>query len=323
MATSLTGAFTTAVMPIIAVAVVGYLFASVYDIDVDPVNTVGLYIMIPALAFHSIATTQLGGGEVLKLTVGVIGYAAIMVVIAGAVGRFVGTPESLLGALILASAFPNSGFIGIPLSEFAFGEIGRTTAVLYLTVQNVVVYTLGVYIASRGTDRNPRESVFEIFRLPLIYAVVLAVLFRVVGVLPTAGGATAGAVMNTIQMVGDAAIPLMLLIVGMKLAETDIQALSKTVTPTVLKLGVAPIVGFGIALVLGFENGTVARTFVIESATPAATIPLALLIEYSPEVGPGEIDPAEYLSTVIFVRTVLSVGVLTVLVYVFQTGMVF
>lgn len=319
---SLASAFTTAVMPIIAVAVVGYIFASVYDIDIEPVNTVGLYIMIPALAFHSIATTPMGGGEVMKLSVGVVAYAAIMVVIAGAVGKAIGTSETLLGALMLASAFPNSGFIGIPLSEFAFGEVGRTTAVLYLTVQNVVVYTLGVYIASSGTERDSRDAVLEIFRLPLIYAVVAAVALRGLGLMPPGDGPTITAVMNTIQIVGDASIPLMLLIVGMKLAETDVRALSKTVTPTVLKLGVAPVVAFGLALVLGFNDVTVARTFIIESATPAATIPLALLIEYQSGIETDEISPAEYLSTVIFVTTVLSVVVLTVLVYVLQAGMV-
>lgn len=319
---SLASAFTTAVMPIIAVAVVGYIFASVYDIDIEPVNTVGLYIMIPALAFHSIATTPMGGGEVMKLSLGVVAYALVMVVIAGAVGRVIGTSETLLGALMLASAFPNSGFIGIPLSEFAFGEVGRTTAVLYLTVQNVVVYTLGVYIASSGTERDSREAVLEIFRLPLIYAVVAAVALRGLGLMPPDGGATITAVMDTIQIVGDASIPLMLLIVGMKLAETDVQALSKTVTPTVLKLGVAPIVAFGLAILLGFNDVTVARTFIIESATPAATIPLALLIEYQSGIETDEITPAEYLSTVIFVTTVLSVLVLTVLVFVLQAGMV-
>ncbi|MFB6133027.1 MAG: AEC family transporter [Halanaeroarchaeum sp.] len=319
---SLASAFTTAVMPIIAVAVVGYIFASVYDIDIEPVNTVGLYIMIPALAFHSIATTPMGGGEIMKLSLGVVAYALVMVVIAGAVGKAIGTSETLLGALMLASAFPNSGFIGIPLSEFAFGEVGGTTAVLYLTVQNVVVYTLGVYIASSGTERNSRDAVLEIFRLPLIYAVVAAVALRGLGLMPPDGGATIAAVMDTIKIVGDASIPLMLLIVGMKLAETDVQALSKTVTPTVLKLGVAPVVAFGLAILLGFDDLTVARTFIIESATPAATIPLALLIEYQGDVETEEITPAEYLSTVIFVTTILSVVVLTVLVYLLRAGMV-
>ncbi|MEW5597152.1 AEC family transporter, partial [Peribacillus frigoritolerans] len=89
-----------------------------------------LYVLIPALAFHSIATTTLGGGEVLKLGLGVVGYSLLMIVIAWGVGRLAGESGPLLGALMLAAAFPNSGFVGIPLSGFAFGEVGRTTAVI-------------------------------------------------------------------------------------------------------------------------------------------------------------------------------------------------
>ncbi|MFD1585826.1 AEC family transporter [Halorientalis brevis] len=316
---SLTAAFTNAVLPILAVAVVGYLLALTTDVEVGPLNTAGLYVLVPALAFHSIVTTDLGGGAVVKLSVGVVGYAVLMIAIAWAVGRLTGESGPLLGALMLAAAFPNSGFVGIPLSEFAFGDTGRTTAVLYLTVQNLVVYTLGVYIASRGTSRSAVGAVTEIFRLPLLYAVVAGVVVRALGVAP----APETAVMETIGLVGDASIPVMLLILGIQLAETDVTAVSRSVTPSVLKLVVAPFVGIGLALALGFADPTVAKVFVLESATPAAVIPLALTIEYADTVTHDGISAPEYLSTAIFTTTVASVGVLTVLVAALQAGVLF
>ncbi|MBV0903033.1 AEC family transporter [Haloarcula salina] len=313
---SLIGAFTGAVGPILAISAVGYLLTRTTDIDVASLNTVGLYVLVPALAFHSIATTQLGGTAVLKLGIGVVAYALVMVGIAWVVGRATGESGPLLGALMLAAAIPNSGFIGIPLSEFAFGAVGRTTAVLYLTIQNLIVYTLGVYIASQGTDRSVRRSITEIFRLPLVYAVVAAVLFRAGGFVPAADTA----LMDTLQLVGDSSIPIMLLILGVQLADTDVSAVSRTVTPSVLKLGVAPLVGVVIALALGFDDPTVARVFVLECATPAAVIPLALTIEYADGRVIEGITAPEYLSTTIYVTTVLGVVVLTVLVALLQSG---
>jgi predicted permease len=314
----LTSAFTGAVGPILAIAVVGYLLARTTEVAVEPLNTTGLYVLVPALAFHSILTTPLGGGEVAKLAVGVVAYAVVMILLAWVVGRLLGESGALLGALMLAAAFPNSGFVGIPLSEFAFGDVGRSTAVLYLTVQSLVVYTLGVYIASRGVDRGVRDAILEIFRLPLIYAVALAVAMRAVGLVPAADGST----METLGMVGNAAIPVMLLVLGIQLARTDVTAVTRSAAPAFLKLAAAPVVAVVLAVVLGFADATVARVFVLESAAPAAVTPLALTIEYADESVPGELSAPEYLSTAIFVSTVASVGVLTVCIAALQGGAV-
>jgi predicted permease len=313
---ALIGAFTNAVGPILGIAVVGYLLQQVANLDVGPLNTVGLYVLVPSLAFHSIVTTTLGGGEVLKLAVGVVVYAVVMIGLAWVVGKLTGTKGALMGALMLAAAFPNSGFVGIPLSEFAFGATGRTTAVLYLTVQSLVVYTLGVYIASSGADRGVREAVVEIFRLPLIYAIFAGVAIRALGIAPAADSAA----LETVGLVGNASIPVMLLILGIQLADTDVTAVTRSVAPAALKLAAAPFVALAIALGLGFADPTVAKVFVLESAAPAAVTPLALTIEYAEDISTGEISAPEYLSTTIFVTTVASVGVLTVLVAVLQAG---
>jgi predicted permease len=315
---TLAGAFTNAVLPVLAIAVVGYLLGSRTGVEVGPINTLGLYVLVPALAFHSIATTDLGGGAVAKLAVGVVGYALLMIGVAWAVGRLTGQSGPLLGALMLAAAFPNSGFVGIPLSEFAFGATGRTTAVLYLTIQNLVVYTLGVYIASGGAGGDARDAVREVFRLPLLYAVVAAVAVRLGGVVPPADTAA----METLGLVGEASIPVMLLVLGIQLADTDVAAVSRSVTPTALKLVVAPVVGVAVALALAFEDPVVAKVFVLESATPAAVLPLALTIEYTDEATEGITAP-EYLSTAIFTTTVASVVALTVLVTVLQSSALF
>lgn len=313
---SLLAAFTTAVLPIVVMAGTGYALGVAGDVDVGPLNTVALYVLVPALTFHSLVTTTLSGTTVAKIGVGVLVYTVAMMGIATVVGRFVGVSESLLSVLVLASAFPNSGFYGIPLSRFAFGDVGETAAVIYLTAQNLLVYTLGVYVASRGSGSGGRAAAGEIFRLPLVYAAVAAVLARWAGTVPPAGSS----LMATVEAMGDASIPLMLVILGVQLANTRLTALSRVAVPTALKLGVAPVVGLGIALALAFDDPTVARVFVVECATPAAVIPLVLVIEYSDAEASGGLTAPEYMSTVIFVTTAASVVVLTVLVSLLQAG---
>jgi predicted permease len=163
-----------------------------------------------------------------------------------------------------------------------------------------------------------RSAVGEVFRLPLVYAVGFAALVRLLGVAPPADGT----ILTTINSVGSASVPLMLTVVGIQLSEVKLGALDRTVLPTALKLVVAPILGAGIALVVGFPEPHIGNIFVLECATPAAVTPLALTIAYGDSDGDA-LSTAEYMSTVIFVTTVLSVVVLTALVVAIQGGYLF
>jgi predicted permease len=317
--TSLLAIFATAILPIVTLAGVGVALGRAREVDVEPLNTVTVYVLVPALVFHSIATASLSGGTLARIGVATVAFAVAMLAVAAAVGRLLGESEPFLSALVLASAFSNSGNYGLPLSEFAFGLDGRNTAVVYLTVQGVILYTLGVYVAQRGTGRRGLGGVRRVFELPLVYAVVAALLVRWLGVVPPAGGTA----MRTLALVGNAAIPLMLLILGIQIANTDYAAtLSRVWTATALKTLVAPAVGVAVALAVGFQNPTVARTFVLECATPTAVTPLLLVVEFGEEGGPaGEPSVAEYVGTAILVTTVLSVPALTLLIALLQSGL--
>ena len=148
--------FTTAILPIVAVGGVGYLLGSLRDIETDSLNTVVVYVLAPALVFHSLATTTLAGSTLARITVAVVVFHLAAILVAEVAGRAVGASPTALAALILVTAFPNTGNYGIPVSNFAFGETGRATAVVALSVQAVLIYSLGVYIAGRGSGRPAR-----------------------------------------------------------------------------------------------------------------------------------------------------------------------
>jgi predicted permease len=152
----------------------------------------------------------------------------------------------------------------------------------------------------------------------MVYAAVAALVVRWAGIVPPAESS----VMTTLALVGNASIPLMLIILGIQLAEIDTTGVTRAITPTVLKLGVAPLVGIGVVSVLGFGNETVARVFVLECATPAAILPLILTIAYSDDQMTDRLTVPEYMSTVIFVTTIASIVVLTILIVVLQSGWV-
>jgi predicted permease len=315
----LVGIFGSAVGPIVAIAAVGYVLATIRDVDPEPLNTAVVYVLAPALVFHSLAVTELEAATLLRVTIGIAAFTGVMWGVAELAGRAVGEEEPALSALVLVAIFCNSGNLGIPVSDFAFGDVGRQTAVLFLSVQSVLMYTVGVYVASRSSGSAGLEGVRRVFYIPLVYAVIAALLARAADVVPPADTAA----METLQLVGDASIPLMLLILGIQLARADTaSAVSRAWPATALKMGVAPLVGLGVALLVGFENQTVARVFVLETAMPAAVTPLILAIEFAGSARTEGVLVSEYVSTCVFLTTLLAIPVLTVLIAVLQSGVV-
>ena len=311
---SLLDALTQAVLPVLAIATAGYALGRIRDVAVEPLATVTIYVLTPALVFHSLATTPIGGETAIRLAIGVTAFTLGMVAIAGLVARAVGHPADTRGAMVLASTFPNAGNYGIPMAAFAFGSVGRSTAILYIVFQAVLMYTLGVYLASRGSVASPREAAIEVLSLPLVYALAAAWLARALSVVPDADTAA----MEAIQLTGDAAIPVMLIMLGIQLANTTHGAALRSAVPaSALKLFVAPAIALLIAVPLGLPTD-VGRVFVLACAMPAAVTPLMLVVEYGTD-REGVTAP-EFVSTAILLTTLASTVTLTVLIALLQDG---
>jgi len=313
---SLLSVLTSAILPVVSVAGVGFLLGTLRDVDADPLSTITIYVLAPALIFYSLVTTPIEGPTVARLVVGIVAFIAVIVVLAEGTGRLVGEEEPILGAFVLTSTFSNAGNYGIPLSAFAFGTLGRSTAVLYIAVQSVLMYTIGVYVASRGQAGSMRGALGKVFRLPLVYAVTAAAVVRAFDLAPP----TDTAVMQTIRLTGDAAIPVMLLLLGIQLTNSGGSGSVRRVLPASgLRLLVAPVIAAAIALAVGL-TGTVGRVFVLECAMPAAITPLMLTIEFGSER--AGLSAADYVSRTILVSTLASLVTLTGLITLLQTGLV-
>lgn len=321
---SLLSIFGSAILPVLAIAAAGFVLGRLRRPAVEPLNTAVVYVLAPALVFHSLATTTLSGGTLLRLVVGVTVAILAMSLVAEAVGRALGIPEPVLGAFVLVVGYANAGNFGVPVSAFAFGDVGRATAVLVLAVQGVLIYTHGVWVAARSGDAGPFDGVRKVFALPLVYAVLAAVALRAAGLVPPTGSTA----METVGLVGNAAIPVMLLILGIQLAGTELRgALGPVGVATALKLVVAPAVALGIALGLGIPNLDASRVFVLEAAMPAAVTPLILVIEFSGGQGAGDDGEsdgdtaADFVSATVLISTLLSIATLTALIALLQGGL--
>lgn len=132
--TNLLEIFASAVEPIVAIVRVGYPLAVTKDVNLGSLNTVVIPVLAPALVFHSLAVTELAAATLTRITVDVVAFTVAMCGITEAFGRAVGKTEPMLSGLVLVASFSNVANLGLPVSHFAFGNVGRQTAVIFLSV---------------------------------------------------------------------------------------------------------------------------------------------------------------------------------------------
>ena len=125
------------------------------------------------------------------------------------------------------------------------GEVGVQT----------LAQVLGLYIASSGNG-GYKDGLKRLMYTPQIYAVAAALLARWAGPeILTSSQSVANDLFRGISLLGDAAIPLLLVILGMQLAQTSIDRADRTEISlaVTLRLLVSIPLAYGIAQLLGLD----------------------------------------------------------------------
>lgn len=201
---------TQVTLPILFVVFLGYLLRKIGRVEESVLSRIQLYVLSPALIFMTMA----GSNAMMSLLGKIFLHVAILSVLlylsAQLLGRMMRGDALERNAMSLAAVFTNSGFYGIPVCMLAFGEEGLGYAAMYVICSSMIQSTAGIYIASEGS-RKPLEALAMIFKVPLIYAIVLGKLLSQFDMLPPAP------FMEMINMLGRSAVPLGLLLLGMQL----------------------------------------------------------------------------------------------------------
>jgi predicted permease len=156
-----------------------------------------------------------------------------------------------------ALAFANTGNLGLPLCLFAFGDVGLALAIAWFAVNSVAQFTLGMFISAG------HFSFRQLVRTPVIYAVAVAIAFA------GTGTAIPKWLLNTVQVLGGFAIPLMLIALGVSLANLRVGDVRRSIAFAVLRIVMGFVVGVAIAEIAGL-HGPARGVVIIEASMPAA-----------------------------------------------------
>lgn len=291
--------FENNLLPIFLAAGSGYLLGKLLDLDPRSISRVVFYIFSPCLVFRLITTSELDTGAILRM-VGFAGANMLSIMIIGLLlGWLWRLERSMLVAIILTTTFTNSGNFGLSLNQFAFGEPALAQASLFFITNAVLIYSLGVFIASLG-QASPKEALVGLLKVPAVYGLLFAMLVvRMDWQLPLS-------IERTTTLLGDAAIPGMLVLLGLQLQKVQwtgkVGALSLTNT---LRLLVAPAIAFLWSLAFNLD-GPARQAGVLEASMPTAVMTTILATEY-------DVEPS-FVTAVVFSTTLLSPLTLTPLV---------
>lgn len=274
---ALAGLFANNLLPILAVAAIGFLLQRFQPIDTRTLSRLVLYVCVPALTFDLIADTQIALADIARMVAFAATVTGLMAIASFLLGKALRLDALSLSGLVLASAFMNSGNYGLSLNRLALGEQGLAWASLFYVTSSALINSLGIYVARAGRE-GAGQALAGVLRVPSIYAISLALLVRVQGwslPLPVA---------RPIEILAAAAIPLMLLQLGMQLAHlTRPKRWAPVASAVGLRLLASP--ALACALTPGFGLTGIARQAgILEAAMPTALLSSVIATEFDVDV---------------------------------------
>jgi malate permease and related proteins len=294
------------IVPILLAAGLGFWFARRFDPDPRTLSRIAIYLFSPALVFQASANSTLQPGEIGQILV----FVALLFVVIALLGHVLASTQRALNpatqsAFILSVLMANSGNYGLSFVEFTFGQEGLQIAVLVVVMTSIMSNTLGIYLASAGTA-SVRQGIINVLKVPMPYATALGFLVKFAGIeLPLP-------VMRSVDLLSQAAVPIMIVLLGVQLAQISLRgefrALSGSLAlASATRLLVAPLVIILLTALMGI-SGLTRSVLIVQLSTPTAVYATLLATEFG--------SNAQFVTASVLVTTLaslLSLSIITAL----------
>jgi predicted permease len=289
---------TNTILPTLLIAGVGFLLARWLHPDRRSLTQVIMNAFIPSLVFQNLTQSKIPLSEFGKMAL----FAITAVVIAAGVVLLIAAVLRLNHVItttfLLMVMFSNVGNMGLPVITLAFGQEALTFGTIYFVVNNLLLYTVGTLIASSGRE-SPTRAVGRVLRMPVIYAVLAAGIFQIFHLqLPSPVG-------TAVDMLARAAIPMMLLMLGMQLHSAGFKVTRLVGLGTFARLVAVPGVAFLVNNLVGL-SGPAFQAGMLEAAMPSGVMASVFAAEY-------DIEP-EFAANMVLFTTLFSPLTLTILI---------
>ncbi|RYZ12581.1 MAG: AEC family transporter [Comamonadaceae bacterium] len=209
--------------PFFALVAAGYLAARRRLLPLEAIpglNGFVLFFALPCMLYRFGSNTPLA--QLLDFGVLAVWGVCALVLVGGVVllarNERIGWNDAAFGALV--AAFPNTGFMGVPLLIALLGAAAAGPIIVTITFDMVVTSSLCIALSrldgahQHGASRALRQALRGVFVNPLPWSIVLGTAASALGWRPAAP------VWQTLSMLADAASPVALFTIGAVLARS-------------------------------------------------------------------------------------------------------
>ena len=272
--------------PFFALVLCGYLAARWRFLPLEAIpglNGFVLFFALPCMLFRFGASTPIA--QLLDATV-FLSYLLCALVMVGlsialSLNERVRWKDASLGALV--AAFPNTGFMGVPLLVALLGSAAAGPAIVTITVDMVITTSLCLALSQldaadeHGAAVAARKALLGMLRNPLPWAISLG------GVFSWLQLDLLAPVAKTVGLLGDAASPVALFTIGGVLARSQMLAHERPHGPlpardflpmAALKLVLHPLLVFAVGSAVAWLGGRI-EPFSLMVITLVAALPSA------------------------------------------------
>ncbi|MBF0218349.1 MAG: AEC family transporter [Gammaproteobacteria bacterium] len=182
-----------------------------------------------------------------------------------------------LGSVVLAAAFPNAPYLGLPVLESVLGSDARAIAIQYdLMACTPLLLTVGVLFAAHcGSGQLTTPLWRQLLKVPPLWALLVGMTLNLLDIPKTALPE------RLLSMLGNGVIPLMLISLGLSLRwQAGWLRDSKVVIPVVMiQLLITPAIIWFCAQLLHLDR-FLFTAVVLEAAMPSMVLGLVIADRY-------------------------------------------
>ena len=278
------------VAPVFILGGIGAIWVKMgLEYRVQFVTRLTMTLSVPALIFVSLMKTEIDPQALrdtaLAALLAYIGVGILILLMLKIVKLDVRT-------FLAPLSFGNTGNLGLPLALFAFGSAGFDFAVVVFAIMAVLSFTIGVWVVSGGG--SPVSAIKE----PIVWATILGGIFLVNDWTLSTWS------VNTLELIGQIAIPVMLITLGVAIVRLKPGTLGRAIWLSAAKYVICIAVPLAVGLFFALPPVALG-VLIVQVSTPVAVTSYMLAEKYDAD--------ADQVAGLVMVSTLMSIIVIPVL----------
>lgn len=290
------------IFPIFVLIGAGAVLQRAIKLDLSTLSTLTVYLLLPAVCFVNIYESKMPRDLISQTLLFLLLFNLLLILTSMLIAKANRFDRKLTATFKNSMVLSNSGNYGLPVSELVFttNPAGMSIQIIVSIFQNLLTFTYGFFncvsAKSSGID-----ILRKIMRLPVIYALLLAILLKWLHVeIPVF-------LWKPIENTSNAFLAVALVTLGAQVAYLKITRISRPIVWIVIgRLIISPIIGLLVISILGLTDIT-AQALFIASSFPTSRNSALLALEYD--------NYPEYASQVVLLTTIISSFTVAVVVY--------